>query len=72
MNGAALNPRWAMWLATKPAIEKPYAFIIWNSQRWVEWRRLNGVHRDATITDAQHAAFDVWLANVVAAQVVAA
>jgi hypothetical protein len=36
-------------------------YIIWISENWTCWRAENGRHRDASLSDEDHAAFDAWL-----------
>ena len=38
-------------------------FIIWIGQKWSLWRAANSRHRDAALSDADHANFNSWLEN---------
>lgn len=37
-------------------------YRAWLKTRWVEWRRINGVSPEETLTYAHYRAFDAWLA----------
>ena len=38
-------------------------FILWMSARWVQWRALRHIPRDAPLSEADHRDFDEWLAT---------
>lgn len=38
-------------------------FILWISERWSEWYRLNNWHPDWPKGEAEHREFDEWLAS---------
>lgn len=40
-------------------------YIIWIGQRWREWEQIQGRTPHSPKTEADHAAFDVWLAEQV-------
>jgi hypothetical protein len=36
-------------------------YIRWNGERWREWRKLRGLHRDTFLSKSQQADFAAWL-----------
>lgn len=38
-----------------------HEYIIWNQQKWREWRRLNGIPADCPATKEHQVAFGKWL-----------
>ena len=66
-----MNPRYELYLRTKPETPGNVDYMAWISARWAEWRALSGVREGITLSKEQHDAFDAWLAEVVAGQVTA-
>lgn len=36
-------------------------FILWMSDKWNEWRKLNGLAARDPLFDSDHASFDAWI-----------
>lgn len=40
-------------------------YTIWNSAKWSEWRKLNGIQPHAPLSAKQHKQYDAWLEQAV-------
>lgn len=59
-----MNPRVIAWMAEtgeKAVDGNGYKYIIWNSQRWAEWNKLQGRPPNSPPLERDHEAFDAWL-----------
>jgi hypothetical protein len=58
------QPRYKAFLlhtGANPERVQNWEYIVWNSQKWAEWRKMNGLGRWDCISPKEHERFTAWL-----------